>query len=159
MAVSEIETRFLWLNLCFRGRLGQRNTDRQENMHACYRIQHRDIETGSTYNSGCKQDRDAIPAATPRFSRTPRRVEHRPTPKYARVVPNLAWRRRNRKQLQLRLQARQRRDSGGYTQVSEDAQQSGTQADNETCTRDRDFNMATQDVPTRKSEGTARMRL
>ena len=73
MAVSEIETRFLWLNLCFRGRLGQRNTGRQENMHACYRIQHGDVETGSTYNSGCKQDSDAIPAATPRFSRTPQK--------------------------------------------------------------------------------------
>ena len=27
------------------------------------------------------EDTGAIPAATPRFSRTPRRVEHRPTPK------------------------------------------------------------------------------
>ena len=36
------------------------------------------------------QDRDAIPAAIPRFSRTLSRVEHRPTSKYARAMPNLA---------------------------------------------------------------------
>ena len=39
MDVSEIETQFLRLNLCFRGRLDQRNTDRQQNMHVCYTIQ------------------------------------------------------------------------------------------------------------------------
>ena len=32
-------------------------------MHVCYRIQHGAVETGSTYNSGCEQYRDAIPAA------------------------------------------------------------------------------------------------
>ena len=44
-----------------------------------------DVETGSTYNTGCMQDRDAIPAATPMFSRMSRRMEHWPTSKYGRV--------------------------------------------------------------------------
>ena len=80
-AVSEVETRFQELNLCFRVRRGQRNTDGQRNMHVCYRIQ--------------------------------------------------KWRCRDRKYLQLRLRARQRRDSGGYAQVFEDAQKNGTLTDNE----------------------------
>ena len=96
-AVNKIETWFRRLHLCFRGRPDERNIDRHRNVHARYRVEHGDIETGSSNNSGCEQDRDAIPAATPMFSTTPRRMEHRPTPKFARAVPILAWRRRNRK--------------------------------------------------------------
>ena len=44
-----------------------------------------DVETGSTYNTGCMQDRDAIPAATPMFSMMSRRVEDWLTSKYGRV--------------------------------------------------------------------------
>ena len=73
-------------------------------MQAWYRIQHGDVETGSTYKLGCEQDIDAIPTATPRFSMTPSRLVHSPTSKYARVVQKSAWRRRNRKCLQVRLQ-------------------------------------------------------
>jgi len=96
-AVNKIEARFRRLHLGFRRRPEQWNIDRYRNVHAWYRIKHGDVETGSTYNSGCEQDRDAIPAATLRFSGTSRWLEHWPTTKCARAVPNLAWRRRNRK--------------------------------------------------------------
>ena len=45
-AVSEIETRFWWLHLGFRGRPEEWNIDRHRNVHARYRIFHGDVETG-----------------------------------------------------------------------------------------------------------------
>ena len=83
---NKVETRFRRLHLGFRGCLDERNTDRHRNMHALCSIQHGDLETGSTYKLGGAQGRDLIPMATPRFSRMPRRTEHCPTSKYARVV-------------------------------------------------------------------------
>jgi len=66
-------------------------------MHAWYKIQHGDVETGSTYNFGCEEGRNAIPTAKPTLSRMPGRVVQSPTPIYAPVVQNSTWRRLNRK--------------------------------------------------------------
>ena len=64
------------------------NTTRHRNMHSRNINQHFDAETVSSYKFGWEQGRNVIPTATPRFSMTPRRVEHYPTSKYARMVPD-----------------------------------------------------------------------
>ena len=51
-AVNKIEMQFRRLNLGFRGRIDERNTDRHRNMHAECRNPHGDVETGNIYKLG-----------------------------------------------------------------------------------------------------------
>ena len=89
---NEVEWRLRPLHLGFRWHLDDWNTTiRHRSTHAWYRNRHVDVETRSTYKLGCEQGRNAIPMATPNFSRMPRRLEHFPISKYARMVPNSAF--------------------------------------------------------------------
>ena len=81
--MNKLETLIQRLHLGFRGCLVRRNTTRHRYIHALYRIHHVDVETGSSYKLGYEQGREAIPTATPRFSRMPSQVERYPTPKNA----------------------------------------------------------------------------